>query len=91
MGIFQLSLEFGLLMVPRVILEIRLNFGRKFVCVYMYINVHYICELLMPCAPAGIMSTIFSQFSLSQVGVEAYGLKYGLVSRAYVRFVEVCK
>ena len=37
----------GIFMVPRVILEIRLNLGRKFVCVH----VHYNRELLTPCAP----------------------------------------
>ena len=42
------------LMVPRVILEIRLNLGRKFVCVY----VPYNCELLMPCIQAAIMSAL---------------------------------
>ena len=50
----------GFLMVLRVILQIRLNLGRK----YLYIYVHYNRRLLTPCTPA-IMSAILSRFSLS--------------------------
>ena len=51
----------GFLMIPGVIIEIRLNFESKIVCVYA----HYNRELLTPCAPATIMSAILFRFSLS--------------------------
>ena len=69
MGIFRLSSNSGFLMVPVVILEIQLNVGRTFLCVY----VHYIRELPTPCAPAAL-----SRFSLSLVGSEAFRLKMAL-------------
>ena len=67
-------------MVPGVILEIRLNIGRTFLCVY-----------ITPCTPAAIMSAIFipNQIVLSWLGGVTF--ENGLVSRAYVRFTEVCE
>ena len=65
------------LMAPRVILEVYLNLGRTFLCVY----VHYDHGLLTPCTLATIVSDILSQFILSWVGLKAYHLK---MAHAYI-------
>ena len=77
----------GFLMVPGVILEIRLNFERKCLCVY----VHFNRELLTPCALSRdhVRHFVPNQFVLNWLGGVLF--ENGLMSCAYLRFVEACK